>query len=175
MAPSAIMNARILSSSTLYRVLTLILLLILSSTPEASQIHALADQASPPYSPATSPSPASPSPTTSRPNIVIAEEPTQPSMTTACAGDHSICHDPENQDRAARRNFEERIGGIIKELLAVEIEHFVTNVSGRALTTLTDELLSFSMRGELYLCLNVVSACPCLTLSCLSFHERVAF
>lgn len=64
--------------------------------------------------------------------------------------------DPFDKDSEARKRFDTRVGGIIHELLAEEVEGFVKSVSGRVLNSLTDELLSFTMEGQQYLCLNIV-------------------
>lgn len=56
----------------------------------------------------------------------------------------------------ARSRFEDRIDRIFQDLLTVEIETFVRNVSERALSRFTNELLAFTMQGQQFLCLNTV-------------------
>ncbi|CAN8098551.1 unnamed protein product [Discula destructiva] len=76
-------------------------------------------------------------------------------LTTCAGGNSSLCKDSYDKDSEIRNRFEQRVASVMKDLLAVEIETFVQNVSGSALTALAKELLSFTVSGEQYLCLNV--------------------
>lgn len=66
-------------------------------------------------------------------------------------------------DFHARKEFEDRIGRIFQEMLAVELENFVKTVSRKALARLGNELLAFTMQGQQFLCLNTVCWAPSFT------------
>lgn len=71
---------------------------------------------------------------------------------------NGTCIDPLDADSEARYNFERRVGGIFEDVLEEEIGQIIQNMSHKALRRLTDQLLSFTLRGERYLCLNIVGA-----------------
>lgn len=68
---------------------------------------------------------------------------------------------PFDDETNARKRFEHRIDTIVKGKLAAELDGFVREISGKVLQSLTDELLTFTMQGQQFLCLNIV----CLLLS----------
>lgn len=79
-----------------------------------------------------------------------------PQQTNLCPS--GTCIDPLDQDSDARYDFERRVGGIVRDVLEEEIGQIIQNMSHQALRRLTDQLLSFTLRGERYLCLNIVSS-----------------
>lgn len=82
------------------------------------------------------------------------------SLSTRC---EASCMEASEDDFHARKEFEDRIGRIFQELLAVELENFVKTVSGKALARLSNELLAFTMQGQQFLCLNTVCLAPSFT------------
>lgn len=167
------MHMRFFSRSTFASAMTL---LILAETPEAPYAHELPHRdahtlsASPP--PPTSLAAPTPFQTdwtrlaSSAQDLVSersvkgpgagAGDSTNSGMASCADGNKGACKDLFGNDAWARKKFEARIGGIIKDLLAAEMEDFIKDVSGRALDSLTDELLSLTLNGEEYLCLNFV-------------------
>lgn len=65
--------------------------------------------------------------------------------------------DPLDQDAGARENFQKQVGGMIKDIMEDGMGGFVRDVAEKTLQRLADQLLSFTLRGERYLCLNIVS------------------
>lgn len=63
-----------------------------------------------------------------------------------------------DEDPEARAGFQQKVGRVVKEMMEEEIRKFVDNMSETAMGHLTDQLLSFTLVGQRYLCLNIV--CP---------------
>lgn len=61
-----------------------------------------------------------------------------------------------DQDPEAMADFQQKVGSVVRDMMEQEIKKFVENMSQQAMGQLTDQLLSFSLMGQRYLCLNIV-------------------
>lgn len=75
-----------------------------------------------------------------------------------CSGD--ACVGFFDEDPEARADFQQKVGSVVKEMMEQEIRKFVENMSETAMGHLTDQLLSFTLMGQRYLCLNIVGTHP---------------
>lgn len=67
---------------------------------------------------------------------------------------------PRDQRRVPHQpqlgEFEEEITGVVHSVLKQEMDNLVREIADKALRRINDRMLSFTMCGERYLCLNVV-------------------
>lgn len=77
-----------------------------------------------------------------------------PGTKRQCSG--AACVGTFNEDPDARADFRQKVGGVVKDMMEQEIKKFVDNMSETAMGQLTDQLLSFTLMGQRYLCLNIV-------------------
>lgn len=61
-----------------------------------------------------------------------------------------------DQDAEALAEFQQKVGSVVRDMMEQEIKKFVDDMSQQAMGQLTDQLLSFSLMGQRYLCLNMV-------------------
>lgn len=79
----------------------------------------------------------------------------------SCSGGSFVV--PVEPDAATRENLQQQIGRIIEDMMRDDMGHSVWDMSEKALQRLADRLLSFTLGGERYLCLNMASRLECLT------------
>lgn len=61
-----------------------------------------------------------------------------------------------DEDPEAMAGFQQKVGRVVRDMMEHEIKKFVDNMSDSAMGQLTDQLLSFTLMGQRYLCLNIV-------------------
>lgn len=73
-------------------------------------------------------------------------DPTAPLVAKGTDGPHHLQHG----------EFEEEITDAVHRVLKQEMDELVREIADHALRRINDRMLSFTMRGERYLCLNIV-------------------